>query len=52
MTKFENSWGTTREKVWLENSLSQSAQVMFEPNLLPYDTPTILKFSHSTPACL
>jgi len=23
MTKFENSWGSQREKVWLENSLSQ-----------------------------
>jgi len=23
MTKFENSWGSQREKFWLENSLSQ-----------------------------
>ena len=23
MTKFENSWSIIREKVWLENSLSQ-----------------------------
>ena len=28
------------------------AQAIFEPNLLPLTTPTILKFSHSTPTCL
>jgi len=33
-----------REKVWLENSLSQTFSRM--------DTPAILKFSHSAPTCL
>ena len=30
----------------------QSAQTIFEPNVLPMDTPTILKFSRFTPTCL
>ena len=28
------------------------AQAIFEPNLLPYGYPNILKFSHSTPTSL
>jgi hypothetical protein len=28
------------------------AQAIFEPKLLPYGYPNILKFSHSTPICL
>jgi len=30
-----------REKVWLENSLSQLAEAIFEPNFFPYKYPNI-----------
>jgi len=33
---YENVGVFIREKVWLENSLSQMVQAIFEPNLLPY----------------
>jgi hypothetical protein len=39
MTGFEN---VIREKVWLENSLSQFAQAIFKPNLFQYKYPNIL----------
>jgi hypothetical protein len=47
MTRFENVGVFIREKVWLENSLSQMAQTIFEPNLFPYKYSNILKPSHS-----
>jgi hypothetical protein len=39
---------SVREKVWLENILSQLAQAIFEPNLFPYKYSNILKTSHSS----
>jgi hypothetical protein len=45
-----------REKVWLENSLSHPPSYwlrLFSSQIFSrMDTPTILKFSHSTPTCL
>jgi len=46
MTRFENVGVFIWEKVWLENSLSQLVQAVFEPNLFPYKYSSILKPSH------
>ena len=48
MTRFQNVGVFVREKVWLENSLSQQAQAIFEPILFPYKYSNILKPSHSS----
>jgi len=42
-----------RCQISLENSLSQLAQAIFEPNLFPINTPTFIKrSSFFTPTCL
>jgi len=46
MTRFENVGVFIREKVWLENSLSQQAQAIFESNLSLHKYSNILKPSH------
>jgi hypothetical protein len=53
MTRFENFVVFVRENIWLENSLSILAQVIFEPNIFPYKYSNIVKPSHSSylPAC-
>jgi hypothetical protein len=43
---FENFGVFILEKVWLENSLSQLAQAIFEPNCFPYKYSIIFKHSH------
>jgi hypothetical protein len=48
MTRFENVGVFVREKVWLENSLSQLAQNILEPKLFPYKYFNILKSNHSS----
>jgi hypothetical protein len=46
MTRFENIGVFIREKVWLENSLSQMAQAIFQPILFPYKYSDIFKPTH------
>jgi len=48
MTGVENVGVFIREKVWLENSLSRSAQAIFKPNFFPYKYTNILNPSHSS----
>jgi hypothetical protein len=46
MTRFENVGVFIWEKIWLENSPSQLAHAVFEPDLFPYKYSNILKPSH------